>query len=113
MAKLYQNLKGKKVDEQYQQLLQSRAWFILVFLTFVTGLFITKQLFEYETKKINDGYNKELVDPILDFITMLNAFAFLVNVALCIICYKYRNVTKALIYIENIVALLISLNVGE
>ena len=101
------------MDEQYQWLLKSRAWFILVFLTFVTGLFISKELIENDTKKINNSYNKELVDPILDFITVLNVFGFLVNIALCIICYKYRNVTKALFYIEYIVALLISMNVGE
>ena len=61
----------------------------------------------------NHRYNKELVDPMLDFITVLNIFGFLVNIALCFICYKYRNVTKVLLYIENIVAVLISLNVGE
>ena len=53
------------------------------------------------------------MDPMLDFITVLNIFGFLVNIALCFICYKYRNVTKVLLYIENIVAVLISLNVGE
>ena len=95
-------------------MLKSRAWFILVFLTFVTGLFISKELVEKKSKeKVNDSYNKELVDPILDFITILNVFAFLVNVALCFICYKYRNVTKLLLYIENIVAITISMNVGE
>ena len=64
-------------------------------------------------KKDNDSYNKELVDPMLDFITFMNILGFMSNVALCFICYKYRNVTTVLLYIENIVAILISLNVGE
>ena len=49
----------------------------------------------------------------LDFITFMNILGFMSNVALCFICYKYRNVTTVLLYIENIVAILISLNVGE
>ena len=64
-------------------------------------------------EKTNDNYNKELLDPMLDFITFMNILGFISNVALCFICYKYRNVTKVLLYIENIVAILISLNVGE
>ena len=78
----------------------------------MTGVFISKKVLTDDGKK-NEDYNKELVDPIIDFITVLNSFAFLANVALCFICYKYLNVTTVLVYIENVVAILISLNVAE
>ena len=78
----------------------------------MTGLFIIKKVMIDDGKK-NEHYNKELVDPIIDFITVLNIFGFTANIALCFICYKYLNVTTVLLYIENVVAILISLNVAE
>ena len=59
------------------------------------------------------NYNKELVDASRDIIGVLGMVGFIVGLFLCVVCYKYRHVSKVLFYFECIVGTIYTMMANE
>ena len=95
--------------------MQSRAWVIEIFFTFMKVFFMITGLIknDKEEKEDKKHYNEDLVEPMEDILLIFGMIGFVVGVFLCVACYKYRHFSKCLFYFECIVGTIYTMMAAE